>query len=770
MGNFLHTLGERMFHLKWWVGGVWIIILIALGVLAVQFMQPVSSTISIPGTQAQQALDRFNELFPDAGSKTGTIVVAANDGKTLGDYRQAITDLTAEVGRINNVTASISPFDNPQAVSKDNTIGFITAQLQDKDGVVAEETISNIRQAMDDHRSDELTIEAGGDLVSQELGQILGVGEVAGLVIALIVLVVTLGSLIAAGMPIITALIAVGISMGGLFALSGTIELTSTAPVLAVMLGLAVGIDYSLFIINRYRTFVKEGYELQEAAGRAIATAGNAVLFAAATVVIALAALSVVQIPFMTTMGLAAAATVAVAALIAVTLMPALFGIVKFRLFSKKQRANIEKLQSRHKIKKEQVRHTTFGYRTAEKLLKYRVPTLLIAFALIIVLAIPMTQLKLGLPTDEFAAQGSSERTAYELLEKGFGPGYGGQLLVVVEGLPPVSDEAKATAREQLIAGAAMQAGIVNLPSPQKEAALAQLTQQLQPQIDRFSQTVSLQKVAEELKKIDGVANAQAALATEDGTKGAIQVTPTTGPSDEATRDLVTKLRSDDIAARTLGNEGATLSVTGTTAVQIDIDTKLTQALPLYLGVVVGLSFLLLMVAFRSILIPLKATLGFLLSVAAMFGALVAIFQFGWFGITDAPGPIITFIPIIAIGILFGLAMDYEFFLVSGMQEAYHQTNDARKSIIRGYALGSRVVIAAGLIMVSVFAGFIFSHDVAIQSIGFALAVGVLIDAFIVRMILVPIVMSFMGKKAWWLPKWLEKILPKLSIEGSVKD
>lgn len=769
MSNALQTLGERMFHWKWWIGGFWLIVLAVLGFLAIQFMQPVSSTISIPGTQAQQALDRFNELFPNAGSKTGTVVVAAPEGKTLVDYRDTITATTEKIGKVEHVTASISPFDNPQAISKDGTIGFITAQLQDNEGVVDEAAIAQIRDIMSEQRQDGLTIEAGGDLVSQELGQILGVGEIAGVVIALVVLVVTLGSLIAAGMPLVTALIAVGVSMGGLFALSGVIELTSTAPVLAVMLGLAVGIDYSLFIINRYRTFVKEGYDLEEAAGRAIATAGNAVLFAAATVVIALAALSIVQIPFMTTMGLAAAATVAIAALIAVTLMPALFGIVRLRIFSKKTRRQIIALQSSHKIKKQHVKHTTFGYTIAEKILKFRFPVLFVALAVIAVLALPMTQLKLGLPTDEYAATGTSERTAYELLEKGFGAGYGGQLLIVAEGLPVVSEEAKMAAKEQLLAAAAAQAGVNQLPSPMKEAALAQLTERLQPQLERFSQTIELQKVAERLKAVDGVANAQAALATTDGSKGAIQVTPTTGPSDEATRDLVASLRTDETKREVLQQDSASLAVTGTTAVQIDIDNKLTQALPLYLGVVVGLSFILLMVAFRSVLIPLKATLGFLLSVAAMFGALVAIFQFGWFGITEAPGPIITFIPIIAIGILFGLAMDYEFFLVSGMREAYHHTKDARKSIIRGYALGSRVVIAAGLIMVSVFAGFIFSSDVAIQSIGFALAIGVLVDAFIVRMVVTPIIMSYLGKRAWWLPRWLERILPQVSIEGSVK-
>jgi len=275
-----------------------------------------------------------------------------------------------------------------------------------------------------------------------------------------------------------------------------------------------------------------------------------------------------------------------------------------------------------------------------------------------------------------------------------------------------------------------------------------------------------LQQVAKNIASVDGVAQAQAALTTSNGTKGMIQVTPKSGPSDAATKDLVEYLRNTDNQKKLTGADSVTLGVTGTTAIQIDINAKLAAALPIYLGVVVGLSLLILMLAFRSILIPIKATLGFLLSVFAMFGALVAVFQWGWFGISDAPGPIVSFIPIIAIGILFGLAMDYEFFLVSGMQEAYHETKQARKAVLQGFAMGSRVVVAAGLIMVAVFAGFIGNHDSTIQSMGFALAIGILVDAFIVRMTIVPIIMSYLDRSAWWLPMWLDKILPRVSIDS----
>lgn len=777
MGNFLQQLGETMFKLKWWIVLGWAIILVILGVIVSQVGVSTSNSISIPGTEAQQTLERFNELFPEAGAQSAKVVVAAPEGNTINDYQEAIETLSTDIAKVNEVTAAISPFANPTAVSEDRTVGFVTVQLkaEAEDGTVSESTVSDIQSLMQNARDAGLTVEAGGDLVPRTVGEILGVGEVVGVVVALIVLVITLGSLIAAGMPIITALVAVGVSMAGLFALSGVIELTSTAPVLAVMLGLAVGIDYSLFIINRYRTFLKEGYELKTAAGRAIATAGNAVIFAAATVVIALAALSVVQIPFMTVMGLAAAATVAIAAVVALTLVPALLGIVGLRVFSKKARKQVAKLQSKHAIHTQPMSHKTIWYKWGETLLKFRKSILFVSLAVLVVIALPVTQLRLGLPTDEFAAADSSERKAYELLADGFGAGYNGPLLVVVEGVPaPTVDDATAVQERILaeyqkqLAAKAQELGITVeqlaalTPPEQQQAAQAEI----QKQVAQYTPYYQVQLVAERIAELDGVASAQAALVTDNGRKGVIQVTPTTGPSDQATQQLVETLREQDTITKVTKSDNVSLGVTGTTAIQIDINNKLAAALPVYLGVVVGLSFLILMLAFRSILIPIKATLGFLLSVFAMFGALVAVFQWGWFGVAEAAGPIVSFIPIIAIGILFGLAMDYEFFLVSGMQEAYHHKKKPQYAVLRGFALGSRVVVAAGLIMVAVFAGFISNHDATIQSIGFALAFGILVDAFIVRMIIVPIVMSFLGHSAWWLPKWLEKRLPNISIEG----
>lgn len=793
MGKGLHKLGVAAFRWKWGVVAGWLVILVALGLAAAHYMKPTSGSVSIPGTQAQAALDRFNELFPNAGARSGRIVVQAPAGKTVEDYQPQITSLTAAVAKVPEVAGTVSPFDNPAAISADKTIAYVTVQVKPEGGEMKVANIDQINQIMEAARAGGLTVASGGDLVNRQPGEILGIGEVAGLLIALMVLVITLGSLVAAGLPVLVALMTVGLSMAGLFALSQVIDINSTTPALSVMLGLAVGIDYSLFIINRYRSLAHEGRPLSEAVGRAVATAGNAVIFAATTVVIALAALSVVRIPFMTTMGLSAAATVATAALVALTLIPATLGILGMRVFGKKNRRYIAGLQAGHEIHHDAISADSRWYRWAAGMVRHRGWVLLVGVLVVGVLAWPALSLRLGLPTDETAATGSSQRQAYELVSQGFGKGSNGPLLVVVEGLPEATSADTAAVRAQLMAEyqrqvaaetakaqaqfaaaaaaattpaaqAALQAGIQAAQqqgAARQQAALAQIEQQVQ----KYAPYRQLNLVAERIAKLDGVKQAQPAMVTGGGSKGVIQVVPESGPSEAKTGELVTYLRDPAHQAELAAGQSLTFGVTGTTAIQIDINQKLADALPVYLLVVIGLSLILLMVAFRSILIPIKATLGFLLSVAAMFGVLVAVFQWGWLGIAAAPGPIVSFIPIIGIGILFGLAMDYEFFLVSGMQEAYHHTGDARAAVLQGFSMGGRVVVAAALIMVSVFAGFITNHDATVQALGFALAVGIFVDAFIVRLLIVPVVMSFLGRAAWWLPRWL-RWLPHLSIEG----
>lgn len=794
MGRKLHELGSFAFKHPVWVTAFWVIVIAILGLTASQFIKPTSSSISIPGTEAQKALDRMSELFPNAGKGSGRIVFAAPGDKKISDYANEIKESTADFSQIEGVSQVIDPLTNTAAVSNDKTIAYTQLQMKNGSGNISESTVESIQKVVDDTRKSGLEVEMGGDIVRRAPSEIVGVGEIGGVVLALIVLAVTLGSLVAAGMPILTAIVAVGVSMAGLFSLSQVMTISATTPVLAVMLGLAVGIDYSLFIINRYRTYVLEGFSYHDAAARAIGTAGNAVIFAATTVVIALSALTVVQIPFMTTMGLTAAAAIAIAALVAITLVPALLGFAKSKVFSRRVRKQVVAAQKKGPHEDHHAKRTTFWYKWGALLTKHPLIVLIVGVVAVGIIALPAKDLRLGLPTDQYAAESSTEHKAYQLLSKGFGAGFNGPLIVVADGLPKVSEAdrevvrnqglqqlndqvAKATAEQQMVYQQKAQEAQTpeQLAALQQEVAIAQeqgekqktaALAQIEQSVDKYANLVQLQKVADAIAKNSNVKSALPALATDDGTSGLVQVIPKSGPSDQSTLNLIADLRNPANANGFTGNNSTTLAVTGSTALESDVNTKLASVLPIYLAVVVGLSFIILVVAFRSILVPLKATVGFLLSVLAMFGAIVAVFQWGWFGIAEAPGPIISFLPIIAIGILFGLAMDYEFFLVTSMHEAFQETKDAKRSIHRGFAHASKVVVAAAFIMVAIFAGFVGNHDATIQAIGFGLAFGIFIDAFVVRLTLVPAAMALLDRAAWWLPKWLDKRLPHISIEG----
>lgn len=794
MGDFLNKLGGFAFSHKWQIITGWLLILAVVGGIAAKQYEPMSNAISIPGTEASEALDTFEELFPEAGNGSARVVFATEGDKSVESYEQTINKLNQNLADIDGVSQVVSPFVNPLAVSEDGQIAYAQIQLDEAMGEISEKTTDKIASAVDNSRTSGLQVEIGGDAINRVPGEIIGWGELLGVAIALFVLIITLKSLLSAGVPILIALVTVGIGAAGLFSLSRVVDITATTPVLAVMLGLAVGIDYSLFIINKYKHLLLSGYNYKKAAAKAVATAGSAVVFAAATVVIALAALSVVNIPFMTTMGLAGASTVALAAIVAVTLLPALLGLAGNKIFMGKTKKSIAAAQKRGVQDEHTVERSSVWYKWGRVLTKRPVLVLVVAIAVVGTMAWPSKSLELGLPTDEFAAKSSTERKAYDLLAKGFGDGFNGPLLVVAENVPKVSSEDKDKIRTQIEEQFAQQMAVAENQQRQSFEALAsqattpeqmmalqqqQATMQamaaeqqqqaeaaMEEQIARYTEMYELNKVAEGIADVDGVQESTPAMVTSEGDAGVIQVIPSSSPSSEATASLIENLRDpktqSDISSQ------ITMGVTGSSALQIDVNDKLASALPIYLAVVVGLSLVLLIIAFRSILIPIKATLGFLLSVFAMFGALVAVFQWGWFGITDAPGPIVSFIPIISIGVLFGLAMDYEFFLVSSMHEEFRnsKSKNAKKAISDGFGLGSKVVTAAAVIMVAVFASFITNGDATIRAVGFGLAVGIFVDAFIVRMTIVPAVMTLLGKSAWWIPKWLDRRLPHVSIDG----
>jgi len=793
MGKFLRSAAGGAYRHKWLVIAGWIIILITLGMLAKHFYKQPSSAISIPGTSAQKALDRFSELFPSAGKGSGRVVFEAKNGETITQHKTGIEAAITKISKVEGVRQVTDPFAITGSISSDNTVAYATVGLTEEAAAVSEKTITDISKVGDDAQSKNFAMYRGGDIISRVPSDILGPGEITGVVLALIVLLIMLGSLVAAGLPIIVAIVTIVSGAAGLFALSKTVNITSTTPVLAVMLGLAVGIDYSLFIVNKYRHYLLAGYDYEAATSRALATAGKAVLFAATTVVIALSALSVVGIPFMTSMGLAAAGTVAIAALVAVTLLPALFGVVGSRIFSRSVRRKIIAAQKRVPHESHRAARGVLWRKIAAILTNHPLMVVFIGVVVAGVIALPIRSLNLGLPTDEFAAGNTSQRHAYDALKHGFGVGFNAPLIVIAENIPTVTGADRQAARDQLTAvynqriSEATTAQTLTFQRQmaeaktyaerlqvQKDIATAQAAglqqkhqaqQQLEAQIEQYAVRYELAKIANNIARRSDVQSATPALVTADTTKGMIQVIPKSGPSDQATKKLIGDLRNNNTAASLAGTT-TILGVTGSAALQMDINDKLAGVLPTYLGIVVGLSFILLVLVFRSLLVPLKATLGFLLSVGAMFGAMVAVFQWGWFGISDAPGPIVSFLPIIAIGVLFGLAMDYEFFLVSSIHEEYERTHDAVGAIIDGYTIGSRVVFAAAVIMVSVFAGFISNKDQVIQSMGFGLAVGIFVDAFIVRLLIVPSVMSLVGRAAWWIPRRFERILPHIDIEG----
>jgi RND superfamily putative drug exporter len=710
MANLLYRLGRFSYQRRRLVAAIWTFILVLLGVGALTLGGQTANTFSIPGTESQRALDALAKDMPAASGASASVVVKAPAGKTLMDpaVKAAVGVTVAKVAKVPEVAGAVDPY-TAKAISQDGSTGLIQVSFSKSADQLSDES-TTAYDNLSSLSSGDLQVVPGGAVVGgpPEIGST----EVIGVAIAAVILVVTFGSLVAAGMTLLTALIGVLAGMAGLFLVTAFTEVSSTAPILALMLGLAVGIDYALFISSRHRSQLAEGMDPEESVARATATAGSAVLFAGATVVIALAGLSLVGVPFLTAMGLAAAATVLTAVLVALTLLPAMLGFVGNRVLPRKLRHH-----GAHAAEPVAAKEG-FGFRWARLVTRFRVPIVALGILGLGALALPVQDMRLAMPDGATAPESSNQRIAYDLSAAAFGPGSNGPLVVVVK-----------------------------TPNAQQSEAL-------------------VGQVLGATKGLKDIVAAQPGPASKDGATRLISVIPASGPASEQTADLVGDLRD---TLKPLSTNGADISITGNTAIGVDVSQKLTDALPTYLLVVIGLSFLLLLLAFRSILVPLKATLGFLLTIGATFGITVGVFQLGWgaalFGV-DSPGPLVSFLPIIMMGILFGLAMDYEVFIVSRVREEFVHGKHATEATIAGVGHGARVVTAAALIMAAVFAGFILVHDPIIKTIGFGLTVGVLIDAFVVRMTIVPAVLSLLGDRAWWFPKWLDKITPRVDIEG----
>ncbi|TDC18271.1 MMPL family transporter [Streptomyces sp. 8K308] len=719
MAIFLYKVGCFSFRRRGAVLLLWLAVLAAVGGAALSSSATASNSFTMPGTESQKAFDLLEERFPGstANGATARVVFQAPDGDVSDAAdRGTVERVLSEVSSGSVNVASIADPYVAGAVSQDGSVAYAVVNYTVESAEMGSADRAALEHAAEVGEEAGLIVEVGGNAMDEQPG--FSVTEIIGVAIAAVVLLVTFGSLVAAGLPLLTAIVGVGISLASITALTGPLELSSTTLTLALMLGLAVGIDYALFIVTRYRAERAEGRAPEEAVGRAAGTAGSAVVFAGLTVVIALAGLAVVNIPLLTEMGLAASGAVALAVLVALTLIPAMLGFAGDRVLSRKDR---EERRGRGVTAFEAANAAAgddrgegraLGVRWARFVLRRPVTVLLACVLGLGAIAIPALDMQLGLPDDGSKPSSSTQRQAYDLLAEGFGPGFNGPLTVVVD--------ARGSADPQQVA----------------------------------------EEVGATVSGLDDVAAVTPATFNEAGDTAVLTVIPDSKPSSADTEDLVNAIRD------ATGDE---VLVTGTTAVNIDMSQQVGDALMPYLFLVVGLAFLLLMVVFRSVLVPLKAALGFLLSVVASLGAVVAVFQWGWaaelVGLEET-GPVMSMMPILLVGIVFGLAMDYEVFLVSRMREAHVHGEAPRQAIVTGFRYSARVVAAAAVIMISVFAGFVGTPEPIIKTIGFGLAIAVLFDAFVVRMAIVPAVLALLDRAAWWLPRWLDRALPNVDIEG----
>jgi len=706
MALWLSRIGRFSARRAWIVVTVWVALLVLAAVGASTFAKPLTHSYSISGLRSLSTLSTVDRNF-GRNANGGDIVFAAPNGETFtAADAVAVRKLAARVAGVQGVTSAPDPFAADTAsISPDKRVGYLSVGLSKKtpSSTTSDQVDAAIRSARSgDHHLD---IAVGSDLVPVPDSSS---NEGIALLIGFVVLLITFGSLVAAGLPLLMAVTGLGISLEGIHLATSIVSLNSISTVLATLLGLAVGIDYSLFIVSRHRRQVREGLEVRESIAVANGTAGSAVFFAAIIVIIALAGLSIIRIGFLTQMGLCGAAAVLVALLVSLTLTPALLRFIGPRIVSTRARRRLSTGENR----------TTGRIASRWVALTSRHPIIFVlaSVAGLVALAVPVTSMQVGLPNDGAYPASTSARQAFDLKADGFGPGINAPILVLAQ------YRHRATTSD--VAGLAAHLGtitdvLVAVPSGRQ------------------------------------------------GNTALITVLPKSGPSDVDTKTLVKRLR--DVSAVTGISDAPSLQITGTTAVDIDISDQVSAAFPGYLALIAAFAFLLLMIVFRSILVPLKATIGFLLSLGATLGGVVAVFQWGWLGglFHVTPGPLLSFLPVIVTGVLFGLSMDYEMFLISGMREQIAHGAEPRAGLHRGFIGGAAVIVAAGAIMISVFGSGAFdSADPTSQAIAFALTLGVLVDVFVVRMTLVPAVLALLGRSAWWFPRWLDRLLPTIDVEG----
>ncbi len=725
MSSFLYLAGKKAAQARKMTVLIWVILIALLGTLTVFNAGELDNSVEIPGTESGDALEQMAATFPQMSGSSAQIVVTGPAPIDQGASADAINAATDALGTWDEIEAVTPLVDEHMAapISADETTALIMIQLSAETMPVPDEVkdaLIDAGQELNNNLPEGYTAHLGGALFAQEFPEV-SATEVLGVIVAFIVLTFTLGTLLAAGMPLVVALAGVAVSMTLLFIGAGQFTINATTPLLAVMLGLAVGIDYSLFIVSRHRDQLKQGEPVVASIGQALGTAGSAVVFAGITVMIALLGLGVAGISFLTMMGIAGAGAVGIAVIASLTLLPALLSFAGLRVLTKKERATLAQTPLQKEENTGEVEATSNRFFSAWINTATRRPavTTVLVVLILAALALPLSNLRLALPDAGVLPKDNEARINYQVVAEKFGEGYNGPLIVMT----PI-----VTSTDPL--------GLMD----------------------------DLKTEIEALPGVDSVALATPNLSADTGI---VQVIPTGAPDSEETEALVHTLR--DKHSYLEDTYGVDIAVTGYTAVGIDVSQKLSDALLPFALVVVGLSLVLLGIVFRSVAVPVTAALGYLLTVGATFGITVMVFEWGFLAdllqVTRL-GPIINFMPIVTMGILFGLSMDYEVFLVSRMRENYVKTGQAKESIVSGFLGSAKVVTAAAVIMVAVFTAFVPEGDMSLKPIAFGLAVGVAIDAFIVRMTLIPAVMVWLGDKAWWLPAWLDRMLPILDIEG----
>ncbi|MCC2593663.1 MMPL family transporter [Tessaracoccus sp. OS52] len=733
MSAQLYALGRWCFRNRLKVIGAWLALLVVLGGAAAVLGPKFDNAFEIPGSSSQEALRKLRMTFPQGAAVGATAIIVAPEGTDVNELRPQIEDAVAGFGEVEVVDVATSPWNEyvTGLVAEDNSAAIVQLQLNVTETPTDEElaTITAAAEQAEAGMPEGTQVAMGGEAFNVEVPA-LSLIEAIGLVVALIVLLILLGSLVAAGLPLVTAIVGVGVAMAIMVIFSQVSTINSTTPMLAVMLGLAVGIDYALFILSRHRDQLREGMEVEESAARAVGTAGSAVVFAGVTVFIALLGLGVAGIPFLTVMGVFAAITIVFAVAIAITMLPAFMGLLGGRMRPRKSRRAAavadadgegHTIEGAAATKQPAVKRGGLFAWWAGVTTKHPLVTIVAVVVSLGALTIPGLSMQLSLPNAGQHEADAPDRIAYDLIAEHFGPGFNGPLVVTAD-----------------IIGSTDPLGLV----------------------------ASLKS---DIEQLDGVASVPLATPNPNADTALIQIIPTTASDDPATALVVEDLR--ELGQVWEERYGVSTAVTGYTAVQLDVTDKLSDALVPFAILVVGLSMVLLTAVFRSVWVPVKATVGYLLSVGAAFGATTLVFNEGWFKELvnlERGMPVISFLPILLMGILFGLAMDYEVFLVSRMREEYVHGKSAIEAIRAGFVASGPVVMAAAAIMFAVFAFFVPEGMGPIKQIAFALAVGVVVDALLIRMTFVPAVLALLGDRAWWLPRWLDKLLPSFDVEGEV--